>query len=91
MDGLRRCNKCGEYMMQIIDYNLGQPYIYYECPNGCNNYYINTTNTSTSLIISKYCSKKNCFCENANNRGYCEFTACIYENALNRGFNQNEK
>lgn len=106
MSGPRRCSKCGEWMRMIISYGMGEPIVSWECPYGCIQDYIKyTTNISTdnsaifeqsitsfsNISISRYCSKKQCMCENANDRGYCEFTACIYEGCLNRGFNQNEK
>lgn len=51
--------------------------------------YLDPTKTNYRLT-SKYCSQKQCMCENATDSGYCEFTACIYEDALNRGKNEKQ-
>ena len=91
MNGPRRCSKCGEWMNFIIEYSCLTPYTYWQCPNGCvqDNVKISYSNTSIQNSTSlRYCSQKQCMCENANDRGYCEFTACIYEDALNRGKNK---
>lgn len=101
MNGPRRCSKCGEWMNFMIEYNCSTPYTYWQCPNGCvqdnihykfsdsSDMYLDPTKTNYRLT-SKYCSQKQCMCENANDRGYCEFTACIYEDALNRGKNEKQ-
>lgn len=91
MCGLKRCSICGSWMTVMIGYVHGNPNMYYRCPNGCSTGIYSSYGTSTHTTIirtSRYCSQKQCMCENANNRGYCEFTACIYEDALNRGKNK---
>lgn len=80
MSGPRRCSKCGEWMTMNIGYINGAPNITYRCPNGCQTMGQISYSTSTSTTIirsSRYCSQKQCMCENANDRGYCEFTACV--------------
>lgn len=92
MNSTLRCGKCGEWMTMNIEYICGTANVSYRCPNGCQNSQINysTSNYTTTIRTSRYCSQKQCMCENANDRGYCEFTACIYENALNRGKNEKQ-
>ena len=93
MIGPIRCSKCGEWMTMNIEYICGAPNISYRCPNGCqtNEQISYTASTYTAIIRkSRYCSQKQCMCENANDRGYCEFIACIYEDALNRGNNEKQ-
>ena len=93
MNGPIRCSKCGEWMIMNIEYICGAPNISYRCPNGCqtNDQISYNASTYTTIIrTSRYCSQKQCMCENANDRGYCEFTACIYEDALNRGKNEKQ-
>lgn len=99
MSGPRRCSKCGEWMQMIIEYASTVPYVYWTCPNGCvqdNIHYkfsdssdMNLYPTATNYTItSRYCSKKQCMCENANDRGYCQFSACTYEDVLNKHKNK---
>lgn len=93
MNSTVRCGKCGEWMIMNIEYICGTTNVSYRCPNGCQiisqiNY--GTSNYTTTIRTSRYCSQKQCMCENANDKGHCEFTACIYEDALNRGKNEKQ-
>lgn len=79
----RQCKKCGTYMNQIISYRNGDPYIYWQCPNGCENssgdsYYTNTTSGYPNTCL-RYCRYYNKMCEYAGNLGYCQLTACQYQ------------
>ena len=85
MDGLRRCSICGEWMTMQIGYVNGNPHIDYICPNGCQTASCSyVTSTTAKIRTFRYCSQKQCMCENANDHGYCQFSACTYGDVLNR-------
>ena len=82
----RQCKKCGAWMHQIISYRNGNPYIYWQCPNGCDNnsgniYYTDNTKTSGyfNAYSLRYCKYKSMMCEYATSLGYCQLTACQYQ------------